>query len=178
MPLTHSSTLFCCITLAFTAITGCVERLITVRSQPPGSLVYLNDEEVGRTPVTVPFKFYGTYDVRLEHEGEWVSQSQAAQALSISEEELQKRIDDQKLDGRNENGQALVRLYYAPLWTKQEAAAPWWEYPGPDLVGEAIPGNKVQLEWDFTLEPIGDKSSQRLIDRAKQMRALIKQQSN
>lgn len=49
-------------------LTGCVERTITITSDPPGALVYLNDEEVGRTPVTVPFTFYGTYDVRLEHE--------------------------------------------------------------------------------------------------------------
>ena len=30
--------------------------------------MYLNDDEVGRTPVTVPFTFYGVYDVRLEQD--------------------------------------------------------------------------------------------------------------
>lgn len=48
---------------------GCVRRTLTVTSDPPGALVYLNDEEVGRTPVTVPFTWYGTYDVRLEKDG-------------------------------------------------------------------------------------------------------------
>lgn len=48
---------------------GCVERTIKITSEPEGALVYLNDEEVGRTPVAVPFTFYGTYDVRLEAEG-------------------------------------------------------------------------------------------------------------
>lgn len=48
---------------------GCVQRTITITSEPSEALVYLNDEEVGRTPVTVPFTFYGTYDVRLEREG-------------------------------------------------------------------------------------------------------------
>ncbi|MCX5658949.1 MAG: PEGA domain-containing protein [Planctomycetota bacterium] len=48
---------------------GCVERTITITSEPDGALVYLNDEEVGRTPLTVPFLYYGVYDVRLEHEG-------------------------------------------------------------------------------------------------------------
>lgn len=48
---------------------GCVERTITVTSEPAGALVYLNDDEVGRTPVTVPFLFYGTYDVRIEQDG-------------------------------------------------------------------------------------------------------------
>ncbi len=51
------------------ALPGCVRRTITVTSQPAGALVYLNDEEVGRTPVTVPFQFYGSYDVRLEKAG-------------------------------------------------------------------------------------------------------------
>ncbi|GAB4186152.1 MAG: hypothetical protein Kow00105_00580 [Phycisphaeraceae bacterium] len=48
---------------------GCVQRTISITSEPPGALVYLNDQEVGRTPVTVPFTFYGVYDVRLEAEG-------------------------------------------------------------------------------------------------------------
>lgn len=48
---------------------GCVERTITITSEPVGALVHLNDEEVGRTPLTVPFTHYGVYDVRLEHEG-------------------------------------------------------------------------------------------------------------
>ena len=33
---------------------------------------------------------------------------------------------------------------YEPLWTTGEADAPWWEYPGPDLVAEAIPGGAVE----------------------------------
>lgn len=45
------------------------QRTITVTSNPAGALVFLNDEEVGRTPVTVPFTFYGTYSVRLEKPG-------------------------------------------------------------------------------------------------------------
>lgn len=48
---------------------GCVQRTITITSEPQGALVFLNDEEVGRTPLTVPFVYYGVYDVRLEAEG-------------------------------------------------------------------------------------------------------------
>ncbi len=54
------------------AITGCygqVHRTITVDSEPPGARCWLNDNEVGRTPVTVPFTWYGTYSVRLEAAG-------------------------------------------------------------------------------------------------------------
>lgn len=50
-------------------LTGCVKRTLLIESDPPGALVYLNDQEVGRTPVIVPFTWYGTYDVRLEKEG-------------------------------------------------------------------------------------------------------------
>ncbi len=46
---------------------GCVERTITIRSNPPGALVTVNDVEQGRTPVTFPFTWYGKYRVLLEH---------------------------------------------------------------------------------------------------------------
>ncbi len=45
--------------------TGCVERTIKITSTPPGALVFLNDQEVGRTPCQTNFSYYGTYDVRL-----------------------------------------------------------------------------------------------------------------
>ncbi len=45
--------------------TGCVEQTVTVVTSPSDSLVYLNDVQRGRSPCTVPFEFYGTYDVRL-----------------------------------------------------------------------------------------------------------------
>ncbi|MDP6600681.1 MAG: PEGA domain-containing protein [Phycisphaerales bacterium] len=46
---------------------GCVKRSILVTSEPPGALVWLNDREIGRTPVEVDFTYYGEYDIRLEH---------------------------------------------------------------------------------------------------------------
>ena len=58
--------LICCLLLLST---GCVRRTITVRTEPPGALIHLNDQEIGRSPVTVPFTFYGTYDVRVEKQG-------------------------------------------------------------------------------------------------------------
>jgi hypothetical protein len=54
------------------AITGCygqVQRTLKIESEPPGALVWLNDNEIGRTPITVPFTWYGTYGVRLEYPG-------------------------------------------------------------------------------------------------------------
>lgn len=46
------------------ALTGCVERRLTIVSDPPNALIYLNNAEVGRSPVTVPFQWYGDYDIR------------------------------------------------------------------------------------------------------------------
>lgn len=51
------------------ASTGCVERLLQVRSQPPGAAVYVNGEEVGVTPCDHAFSFYGTVDVTLRAPG-------------------------------------------------------------------------------------------------------------
>ncbi len=48
---------------------GCVERTISITSDPPGALVWLNDREVGRTPIEVEFLHYGKYDVRLRLNG-------------------------------------------------------------------------------------------------------------
>jgi hypothetical protein len=48
---------------------SCVERTITITSDPPGALVWLNEREIGRTPLDVEFLYYGEYDVRLEREG-------------------------------------------------------------------------------------------------------------
>src|SRR5689334_506012 len=58
-----------CAILLFGGMTGCVRRTLTVTSDPPGALLYLNGVEVGRTPIERDFIFYGTYDVALRKEG-------------------------------------------------------------------------------------------------------------
>ena len=55
--------------LAMASVGGCVRRTLTIQSDPTAALVYLNDEEVGRTPVTVDFTWYGDYDVLVRKEG-------------------------------------------------------------------------------------------------------------
>src|SRR5215208_5815255 len=51
------------------SLAGCVERTLTIDSDPPGALVYLNDQEVGRTPLRREFAWYGWYDVAVRKEG-------------------------------------------------------------------------------------------------------------
>jgi hypothetical protein len=56
--------------LALLAIAGgCAERRLVITSEPAGATVWVNDTELGRTPVSASFLHYGTYDVRLRLEG-------------------------------------------------------------------------------------------------------------
>jgi hypothetical protein len=57
------------LTVALVVTAGCVEKTIKITSQPAGAVVYLNDEEVGRTPTEVHFTFYGDYGIILRKEG-------------------------------------------------------------------------------------------------------------
>src|SRR5688500_11766935 len=94
------------------ALTGCLERTISISSEPARALVWLNDVEVGRTPLEVDFTFYGTYDVRLD------------------------------LDG------------YEPIVTSRTTKAPIYEYPGLDLLAEAVPTTiETNIRWHFALRP-------------------------
>jgi len=45
-----------------------VERKLTITTEPSGAMVLLNDEEIGRTPVTVGFEWYGDYSIRITKE--------------------------------------------------------------------------------------------------------------
>ncbi len=49
--------------------TGCVRRTLTLNSDPQGARVFLNDDEIGTSPVSVDFTWYGTYDVILRKDG-------------------------------------------------------------------------------------------------------------
>ena len=55
--------------LACGALAGCVERTVSINTEPQGATVMLNDQDVGRTPVKVPFTWYGDYDIVVRKEG-------------------------------------------------------------------------------------------------------------
>jgi len=48
---------------------GCVQRRMTIRSNPPGALVYVDDYQLGTTPVSHDFVYYGTRKIRLVKDG-------------------------------------------------------------------------------------------------------------
>ena len=66
-------------TAAFAAIlatavavaSGCngVRRRLTVTSEPSGAVAYLNNKEIGKTPISTNFLYSGTYNIRCYKEG-------------------------------------------------------------------------------------------------------------
>jgi len=55
--------------LVCACLAGCVQRRLTIRSNPPGALVYVDDYQIGTTPVSTDFVYYGTRKIRLSLSG-------------------------------------------------------------------------------------------------------------
>ena len=112
---------------------GCVDRTVKINSEPPGALVFLNDQEVGRAPVKVNFTWYGDYDIILRHPG------------------------------------------YKTIQTNRRIEAPWYQWPGIDLVTECLIPMTIHDDRDlgtFTLEKSEKPTKPELIQRAEEMRAM------
>ncbi len=54
---------------AAVVLTGCVRRTLTIETEPQGAVVTLNDEQIGPTPVSRDFTWYGDYDVVIRKAG-------------------------------------------------------------------------------------------------------------
>jgi len=48
---------------------GCVRRRLTVRTNPPGAQVFVDDQEIGVTPCSASFVYYGTRKITLMKDG-------------------------------------------------------------------------------------------------------------
>ena len=55
--------------LVLSLIMGCVTRSLTIKTEPPGALVYVNDQLKGHSPVTYDFEWYGWHRLTLRKEG-------------------------------------------------------------------------------------------------------------
>jgi hypothetical protein len=64
---TNKSLLLFCALLVGAA--GCVERKLTINTNPAGAQVFLNDEEIGVSPVTASFNWYGDYNITIRKQG-------------------------------------------------------------------------------------------------------------
>ena len=49
--------------------TGCVRRRLTVRTNPGGARGYVDDRQIGVTPFSTEFTYYGTRKIHLERDG-------------------------------------------------------------------------------------------------------------
>jgi hypothetical protein len=48
---------------------GCVRRRMTVRSNPPGAVVFVDDQEIGTPPASTAFTYYGPRKIQLVKDG-------------------------------------------------------------------------------------------------------------
>jgi len=55
--------------LAAALLSGCVERLVAVRTEPPGAALYVDGEKAGETPCEVRYVWYGTREISVERKG-------------------------------------------------------------------------------------------------------------
>ncbi|MBR6435758.1 MAG: PEGA domain-containing protein [Thermoguttaceae bacterium] len=57
------------LTLSILPAGGCVHRRMTITSDPPGAMVYIDNHQIGPTPISHDFTYYGTRNFRLEKDG-------------------------------------------------------------------------------------------------------------
>jgi hypothetical protein len=48
---------------------GCVRRRLTIRSNPPGAMAYVDKQPIGVTPVSTRFTYYATREIQLVKDG-------------------------------------------------------------------------------------------------------------
>jgi hypothetical protein len=134
--------MFLAFTLALITLGGCVERKITILSNPDGARLEVNGQEMPRTPCTFTFQWYGDYDIVLRHE---------------------------KMD-KDADGKPLLRTYY--LHTHQKASAPLHQTLGFDLLADLWPGKLDDHKtWTFAIPEVTNPSPADLVESALEVKA-------
>lgn len=59
----------CLALIGLMLLPGCVRRRLMVRSNPPGAMVYVDNQLIGTTPCATSFVYYGTREIRLVKAG-------------------------------------------------------------------------------------------------------------
>ncbi len=57
----------CCLSVC--CLMGCVRRRMTVRTNPPGALVSVDNQVIGTSPAASSFTYYGTREFRIDADG-------------------------------------------------------------------------------------------------------------
>jgi hypothetical protein len=127
--------------LALVALSGCIERKITILSNPDGARLQVNGQEMPDTPCTFTFTWYGDYDIILRHE--------------------KKEIDA--------DGKPIRRVYY--LHTHQKAEAPPHQWLGIDLITEMMPHKfEDHKTWTFVIPEVTAPAAGDLVERALEVK--------
>ncbi len=66
---TPISVILCLVVGLVALFPGCVRRRLMVRSNPPGAMVYVDNQPIGSTPCSTDFVYYGTREIRLVKPG-------------------------------------------------------------------------------------------------------------
>lgn len=73
MAILRNLTVLVLVSIVFTSLAqpadAAVRRRITIRTTPPGALVYIDDQEIGVTPVSTSFTYYGTRKIQIVKDG-------------------------------------------------------------------------------------------------------------
>ncbi|MDA8743391.1 PEGA domain-containing protein [Rubripirellula amarantea] len=65
----HTAGFTIAIALIMLACSGCVRRRMTVRTNPPGATVSVDNQVIGTSPAASSFVYYGTREFRIEKDG-------------------------------------------------------------------------------------------------------------
>ena len=55
--------------MAVSSMTGCLRKRMTVRTSPPGAMVYIDKNPIGLTPVSTSFTYVGTRNFEIIRDG-------------------------------------------------------------------------------------------------------------
>ena len=73
MAILRNLTVLVLVSIVFTSLAqpadAAVRRRITIKTTPPGALVYIDDQEIGVTPVSTSFTYYGTRKIQIVKDG-------------------------------------------------------------------------------------------------------------
>ena len=62
---THRRLMWWLLGCAITIQLGCVRRRMTIRTNPPGAMVYIDDQPIGVTPLSTAFTYYGVRSIKI-----------------------------------------------------------------------------------------------------------------
>lgn len=132
--------------LIVASATGCVRRRLTVRSNPPGALVYVDNQPIGTTPCSVDFTYYGTREIRLVKSGyETLTVNQPIPTPWYQVPPLDFFSDNLALHKIRDNRTVSFNLQPQMMLPVEEIIRRGEELRGRTLTGQVMPASGVMV---------------------------------